>query len=125
VHLVAVKPAPAEAKLALGVAPEGWIYVDSNPASTTYSDHGGSSEDFATRLVVMLDASGQAQHPLRIGGHPAAITKSDGYTSVELVLGAKRYLVVQVPPQLSLNQQQLTQLAGSATVRSGAVAAQG
>src|SRR5882757_7730251 len=60
VRIVPAPNPPAAAKLALGVVPEGWSYVGSNPTSTTYSDHGGSAEDYSTRLVVMLDVSGQA-----------------------------------------------------------------
>ena len=116
---------PAAAKLRLGVLPDGWSYLGASPSNTTYSDHGGSPDDFADKLVVLLGDSGQAQHPIKIGGHAAAIWTSAGFTIVEIWLGPQRYLTVQVPPALELTRAQLIQLGASATVGPGAAPGHG
>jgi len=76
-------------------------------------------------LVVLLGDSGQAQHPIKIGGHPAAIWTSTVTRSSKVQLGPARYLTVQVPPSLGLTRTQLVQLAASATVRPGAALGHG
>jgi len=107
------------------VLPDGWSYLGASPSNTTYSDHGGSPDDFADKLVVLLGDSGQAQHPIKIGGHAAAIWTSTGFTIVEIWLGPQRYLTVQVPPSLKLTRAQLIQLGASATVGPGAAPGHG
>ena len=124
-RLVPAPVPPAAAKLRLGVLPDGWSYLGASPSNTTYSDHAGSPDDFADKLVVLLGDSGQAQHPIKIGGHPAAIWTSTGYTIVEVQLGPASYLTVQVPPSLELTRTQLVQLAASATVGPGAAPGHG
>jgi hypothetical protein len=124
-RLVPAPAVPAAAKLTLGVLPAGWMYLGASPSNTTYSDHAGSPDDFAGKLVVLLGDSGQAQHPIKIGGHAAAIWTSTGFTIVEIWLGPQRYLTVQVPPSLKLTRTQLVQLGASVTVRPGAAPGHG
>jgi hypothetical protein len=123
-RLVPVKPTPA-AKLVLSLAPEGWRYVGSSPSSTAYSDHGGSPDAFADKLVLLYGEPSQTRYPLKIGTHPGAIRTSASYTVVEVRLSATRALTVQVPPELALTRTQLIKLAGTATVRAGALPGRG
>lgn len=123
-RLVPIKPPPG-AKLVLNIAPEGWRYLGSRPSSTTYSNHAGSADNFVGNLVLLYGAPSQDRYPLEVGAHPGAIWKSTGYTVVEVRLSATRALTVQVPPALALSKTQLIKLAGSATVRAGAVPGRG
>jgi hypothetical protein len=123
-RLVPVKPLPA-AKLALSYAPEGWRYVGSSPSSTAYSDHGGSPDAFADKLVLLYGEPTQTRYPFTIGTHPGAIWTSASYTVVEVRLSATRALTVQVPPALALTKTQLIKMAGTATVRAGALPGRG
>lgn len=123
-RLVPVKPTPA-AKLVLSFAPEGWRYVGSSPSSTAYSNHGGSPDAFADKLVLLYGEPTQTRYPLKIGTHPGAIWTSSSVTVVEVKLSSTRALTVQVPPALALTTAQLIKLAGTATVRPGAVPGRG
>jgi hypothetical protein len=111
--------------LALSYAPEGWRYVGSSPSSTAYSDHGGSPDAFADKLVLLYGEPTQTRYPFTIGTHPGAIWTSASYTVVEVRLSATRALTVQVPPALALTKTQLIKMAGTATVRAGALPGRG
>ncbi|HEY3631250.1 MAG TPA: hypothetical protein VGL21_10150 [Jatrophihabitantaceae bacterium] len=123
-RLVPVKP-PAAAKLVLSFAPEGWRYVGSSPSSTAYSNHGGSPDVFADKVVLLYGAPTQTRYPLTIGTHRGAIWTSTGYTAVEVRLSATRALTMQVPPALALTKTQLIKMVGTATVRAGALPGRG
>lgn len=124
-RLVPVKPAPEPAKLVLSLVPEGWRYLGARTSSTTYSDHGGSPDDFAGKLVLLYGEPTQKSYPLEVGAHPGAIWKSGDVVLVEARLSSTRALTVQVPASLALSKAQLIELLGSATVRAGAVVARG
>jgi hypothetical protein len=86
---------------------------------------GGS---YIGRFVVMLntDVSGEpATWPLRVDGRPASIIQQDGGRSLQVLLSEGRHLVIQVPANILISDEDLKQIAAGTTVADGVVGARG
>jgi hypothetical protein len=86
---------------------------------------GGSWVD---RLAILLNADGGdgAQNwPLRVGDRPAQIVAQDGGRSLMVLQESGNILVIQVPPNLQISDEDLLRMAAGIRVTAKAQAGRG
>jgi hypothetical protein len=120
---------PVAAPFTFDLLPEGLALDNVGPSGMVFrlpgAPVGGSWEG---KLAVLLNAEGgegAANWPLRVGGRPAQIHRQDQERSIMVSLKTGNVLVIQVPPALTISDEDLVRFAAGVHVTASARAGRG